>query len=209
MKLTVVINESQKKVLITESIADELIGVLKTNYDTVKKIIEETSDEFLGHFNILISWGATIGGLIEPLSRFIKGNFSGLSDTELNIILMGVIAIYFQNNKSKVKEIISIIEKRGLKEPFKEALRKSEEFKKAFIDFMESLNLHLFKVTNLMSYAFLAPILFYLAEYAASGEIDSATVKEITNRLIASGLLTVSSVGLKNSISQILKRFSS
>jgi len=209
MKLTVVINESQKKVLITESISDELIGVLKTNYDTVKKIIEETSDEFLGHFNILISWGATIGGLIEPLSRFIKGNFSGLSDTELNIILMGVIAIYFQNNKSKVKEIISIIEKRGLKGPFKEALRKSEEFKKAFIDFMESLNLHLFKVTNLMSYAFLAPILFYLAEYVSSGEIDSATVKEITNRLIASGLLTVSSVGLKNSISQILKRFSS
>jgi len=209
MKLTVVINESQKKVLITESISDELIGVLKTNYDTVKKIIEETSDEFLGHFNILISWGATIGGLIEPLSRFIQGNFSGLSDTELNIILMGVIAIYFQNNKSKVKEIINIIEKRGLKEPFKEALRKSEEFKKAFLDFMESLNLHLFKVTNLMSYAFLAPILFYLAEYASSGEIDSATVKEITNRLIASGLLTVSSVGLKNSISQILKRFSS
>jgi hypothetical protein len=209
MKLTVVINESQKKVLITESISDELIGVLKTNYDTVKKIIDETSDEFLGHFNILISWGATIGGLIEPLSRFIRGNFSGLSDTELNIILMGVIAIYFQNNKSKVKEIINIIEERGLKEPFKEALRKSEEFKKAFIDFMESLNLHLFKVTNLMSYAFLAPILFYLAEYATSGEIDSATVKEITNRLIASGLLTVSSVGLKNSISQILKRFSS
>ena len=134
---------------------------------------------------------------------------SGLSDTELNIILMGVIAIYFQNNKSKVKEIINIIEERGLKEPFKEALRKSEEFKKSFIDFMESLNLHLFKVTNLMSYAFLAPILFYLAEYATSGEIDSATVKEITNRLIASGLLTVSSVGLKNSISQILKRFSS
>lgn len=209
MKLTVVINESQRKVLITESISDELIGVLKTNYDTVKKIIDETSDEFLGHFNILISWGATIGGLIEPLSRFIRGNFSGLSDTELNIILMGVIAIYFQNNKSKVKEIINIIEERGLKEPFKEALRKSEEFKKAFIDFMESLNLHLFKVTNLMSYAFLAPILFYLAEYATSGEIDSATVKEITNRLIASGLLTVSSVGLKNSISQILKRFSS
>lgn len=209
MKLTVVINESQKKVLITESISDELIGVLKTNYDTVKKIIEETSDEFLGHFNILISWGATIGGLIEPLSRFIRGNFSGLSDTELNIILMGVIAIYFQSNKSKVKEIINIIEKRGLKEPFKDALKKSEEFKKAFIDFMESLNLHLFKVTNLMSYAFLAPILFYLAEYASSGEIDSVTVKEITNRLIASGLLTVSSVGLKNSISQILKRFSS
>ena len=209
MKLTVVINESQKKVLITESISDELIGVLKTNYDTVKKIIDETSHEFLGHFNILISWGATIGGLIEPLSRFIRGNFSGLSDTELNIILMGVIAIYFQNNKSKIKEVINIIEERGLKEPFKEALRKSEEFKKAFIDFMESLNLHLFKVTNLMSYAFLAPILFYLAEYATSGEIDSATVKEITNRLIASGLLTVSSVGLKNSISQILKRFSS
>jgi competence transcription factor ComK len=41
MKLTVVINESQKKVLITESISDVLIGVLKTNYETVKNIIEE------------------------------------------------------------------------------------------------------------------------------------------------------------------------
>ena len=88
MKLTVVINESQRKVLITESISDELIGVLKTNYDTVKKIIDETSKEFGGHFNILISWGATIGGLIEPLSRFIRGNYSGLSDAELSIILL-------------------------------------------------------------------------------------------------------------------------
>ena len=39
MKLTVVINESQRKVLIAESISDELIGVLKTNYDTVKKLL--------------------------------------------------------------------------------------------------------------------------------------------------------------------------
>jgi hypothetical protein len=209
MKLTVVINESQKKVLIAESISDELIGVLKTNYDTVKKIIDETSKEFGGHFNILISWGATIGGLIEPLSRFIRGNYSELSDTELSIILLGVISIYFQNNKSKAKKVIEIIKEKGLEEPFKMALRKSEEFNKIFFGFMESLNLHLYKVTNLMSYAFLAPILFYLAQYATSGEIDSATVKEITNRLLASGLLTVSSIGLRNSISQILKRFSS
>lgn len=209
MKLTVVINESQKKALITESISDELIGVLKTNYETVKKIIEETSKEFGGHFNILISWGATIGGLIEPLSRFIRGNFSGLSDAELSIVLLGVIAIYFQDNKVKLKKIIDIIKEKGLDEPFKMALKKSEEFKRVFIDFMSSLNLHLYKITNLMSYAFLAPILFYLAQYATSGEIDSTTVKEITNRLIASGLLTVSSIGLRNSISQILKRFSS
>lgn len=209
MKLTVVINESQRKVLITESISDELIGVLKTNYDTVKKIIEETSKEFGGHFNILISWGATIGGLIEPLSRFIRGNYSGLSDAELSIILLGVISIYFQDNKSKAKKVIQIIKEKGLEEPFKMALKRSEEFNNAFFGFMESLNLHLYKVTNLMSYAFLAPILFYLAQYATSGEIDSATVKEITNRLLASGLLTVSSIGLRNSISQILKRFSS
>jgi len=209
MKLTVVINESQKKVLVTESITDELIGVLKTNYETVKNIIEETSKEFGGHFNILISWGATIGGLIEPLSRFIRGNYSGLSDTELSIILTGVIAIFFQDNKSKIKKVIEIIKEKGLEEPFKAALLKSEEFKNAFLSFFGSLNLHLHKVTNLMSYAFLAPILFYLAQYATSGEIDNTTVKEITDRLMASGLLTVSSIGLRNSISQILKRFSS
>jgi hypothetical protein len=209
MKLTVVINESQKKVLITESISDELIGVLKTNYETVKNIIEETSKEFGGHFNILISWGATIGGLIEPLSRFIRGNYSGLSDTELSIVLLGVIAIYFQDNKSKVKEVLNVIKEKGLEEPFKMALYKSQEFKTAFMDFMGSLNLHLYKVTNLMSYAFLAPILFYLAQYATSGEIDSSTVKEISDRLLTSGLLTVSSIGLRNSISKIIKRFSS
>lgn len=209
MKLSVVINESQKKILVTESISNELITVLKKNYDTVKKIIEETSEEFGGHFNILISWGATVGGLIEPLSRFIRGNYSGLSDVEISIILLGVISLYFQDNKSKVKEVIKIIKEKGLEEPFKMALRKSEEFSKAFLGFMESLNLHLFKVTNLMSYSFLAPILFYLAQYATSGEIDSTIVKEITNRLLSSGLLTVSSIGLRNSISQILKRFSS
>ena len=209
MKLTVVINESQKKVLITESISDELIGVLKTNYETVKNIIEETSKEFGGHFNILISWGATIGGLIEPLSRFIRGNYSGLSDTELSVVLLGVIAIYFQDNKLKVKEVLNVIKEKGLEEPFKMALYKSQEFKTAFMDFMGSLNLHLYKVTNLMSYAFLAPILFYLAQYATSGEIDSSTVKEISDRLLTSGLLTVSSIGLRNSISKIIKRFSS
>jgi hypothetical protein len=209
MKLTVIINESQKKVLITESISDELIGVLKTNYETVKNIIEETSKEFGGHFNILISWGATIGGLIEPLSRFMRGNYSGLSDVELSLILLGVILIYFQDNKSKVKEVINVIKEKGLEEPFKIALYKSQEFKTAFMDFMGSLNLHLHKVTNLMSYAFLAPILFYLAQYATSGEIDNSTVKEISDRLLTSGLLTVSSIGLRNSISKIIKRFSS
>jgi len=208
MKISVLINEQQKKILINESIGDELVGILKNNYKYTKKVLEESSSIFGDNFKLLLTWGAAIGGLIEPLSRFIQGNFSGLSDIELSIILTGIIAIYFQDNKKKLKKVLEIIKERGLDEIFKSAVNKTEEFNAAFVDFMMSLNIHFFSITKLMTYAFLAPLLFYIAELVSTGQIDDKSVKEITARLISSGVLTVSAVSLKNTLTKLIKRFS-
>ena len=208
MKLTVVINESQKKVLITESISDELIGVLKTNYETVKNIIEETSKEFGGHFNILISWGATIGGFVGPLEDFLSGQYPELSDLEISLILMGVISSYYIDNKTFVTKIYEKIKEEGLIQPFKTVLNKSKELKEVFLEFIGSLGVTLHKVTNIMSYTFIIPLIPMLYNLA-KGDPNSVEPLHIAQRLSGFGLLTISGIILKELINKLIKRFRS
>jgi hypothetical protein len=207
MTKTLLINESQKKLILTESVNRELTDIVKKNYEFVKKVISVSSEQIKLNLEFLLTWGASIGGFVGPLNDFIVGKYPNLSDIELSLIITGVIMVYFTDNKKMVKSIIDKINQDGLTKPFKELLNKGEILKTTFLKFISSLNLTLHKVTNIMSYSFIIPLIPMLYESILSGVITSDNAKEIALRIGAFGLLTVSGVIIRELFIKLINRF--
>ena len=207
MGKTLIITESQKKLILSESVSDEFVSILKKNYEFTKRVLKQSSEQVNLNLEFLLTWGASIGGFMGPLNDFIAGKYPELSDIELSLIITGVISIYFADNRKMVNIIVDKIKEDGLVKPFKDLLNKSEELKSTFLDFMSSLNLTLHKVTNIMSYAFIIPLIPMLYESISNGVISSDNAKEIALRLGAFGLLTISGIIVRELIIKLIKRF--
>lgn len=208
MRKTILITESQKKVLLRESVNKEVGDMVKQNYEFAKNVINQTSEQIGLNLQFLITWGASIGGFVGPLNEFIQGKFPDLSEMEVSLILTGIIATYYIDNKKLVAKILNEIKGLGLMGEFTSVLRKSSQLKETFIQFIESLNITLHKVTNIMSYAFIIPIIPLIYNSAVNMSIDSKDAKELALRIGAFGLLTVSGIVVKELFSKLIKRFS-
>lgn len=207
MGITILINENQKRRLILEGSGDFIVETLSKNYDFVKKVIKDSSSQIGLNLEFLVSWGATIGGFVGPLEEFLRGAEPSLSDLEVSLILTGIISSYYLDNKEYVKKIIDTIKEKGLYKPFKKVLTKSKEFKSVFSDFISSLGITLHKVTNILSYTFILPLLPILYKMVTENNINSSEINNLSKRLIGFGLLTVSGIILKQLLTKIAKRF--
>jgi hypothetical protein len=103
----------------------------------------------------------------------------------------------------KVKKLIT---ENNLNSEFRDVLNISKELKSVFYDFMESLNITFFKVSNILGFTFLIPLLPYIHELSR-GEITSQDINRIVKILLSYGVITISSVTLKEIITKLIKRF--
>jgi hypothetical protein len=208
MSVTILITEEQKRRLLSEESGNKLGDVIKQNYEFVKKIVNDSSKQIGINLEFLITWGATIGGFVGPLEDFLSGQYPELSDLEISLILMGVISSYYIDNKTFVTKIYEKIKEEGLIQPFKTVLNKSKELKEVFLEFIGSLGVTLHKVTNIMSYTFIIPLIPMLYNLA-KGDSNSVEPLHIAQRLSGFGLLTISGIILKELINKLIKRFQS
>jgi len=209
MKRLLIINEQQKKLILTESIIDEFTKSIEEGYNYTSKVLKEVNENYKLNFEFLITWGASIGGFITPISEFLQGRFPEMSDLDLSLVLTGIIAVNFIDNKRSVEKVLKKIKEEGLSDIFKVGLDKSIELKEVMFKFLESLNITLFKITKMMSYAFIIPILVMLYTMVINKQINESDAKEITLRILGSGLVNVGGIMIKDLISKLITRFKS
>jgi hypothetical protein len=97
------------------------------------------------------------------------------------------------------------IKDEGLLEIFKNLYLKSEELKKALVEFLRSLKIFGDSMTSIMSYAFILPILGDIYEIFG-GEDIIETSKLISQRIAASGVVLIVGHSLTSFIEKILKQ---
>jgi hypothetical protein len=155
---------------------------------------------------MLLIWGAGVGGVMAPLNDFImSGNFN-LNEFQVASILCATSAILFNESKSTIKTLVDHIKKQGIFEVFSQVLKKGTKLRQTFFKFIESLNMTLYTISNIMSYSFIIPILPIIWEMSQSG-IKGNDVKEIIVRLMSFGLVSVSGNALKELITKLVARF--
>ena len=111
-------------------------------------------------------------------------------------------------NQKVIDKITDTIKKEGLLSLYTKTLKKGKELKNVFVKLIDSLNITTHKFTNIISYAFLIPILSILYNIS-SEDFSSSDVNEIVKRIMAAGLVTISGNLLKEVITKILNRFKS
>lgn len=206
--MKILITENQKKSLLNESIANKIADSINEMKKFSKEVIKDASQQTGLDFSFLLSWGATLGGLMMPVSQFVQGNHPELSSMDLSLIIVGAMTTYYASNKKILLKILDIIKERGLIDIFDEVLSTTENLKNVFLSFIQSLNVTMGRMSNMLAYTFIIPLLPQLFEIAQSN-FDDNQIKLIAYRLIGYGSITVSSILVRNLITKIIKRFRS
>ena len=206
MKMNILITESQERMILNESIGREFGDILKRNSDIAKLISVQIKEITGGDKAALLTFGASIGGLMGPVGDFLEGKYPNMNDLEISLLLTGVISTFFYNSPKLIDKIKSKISEKNLDSEFDVALSKAQELKDTFFDFMESLNITLFKVSNILGFAFLIPLLPYIHQLS-EGKLSMTDINKIVTILLSYGIITITSSTLKEIIVKLIKRF--
>lgn len=205
--MEILINPKQTRILLKESTHNNIGDSIKSAYNQVKDILSKSGKQIGENLTFLVTWGASIGGMVRPLNEFLHKKNPELTDMELSLLLTGIIANYYLDNKELMDKIIQKIKDDGLIGVFDSLLSKSEELKKAFFEFIKSIGVLTHKMTNIMSYAFIIPLIPTIYQAVSEGFISEQDSYEIAERISAFGLLTISGLAIKHIILKIIKRF--
>ena len=206
MKMNILITESQERMILNESIGREFGDILKRNSDIGKLISAQIKEIIGGDKAALLTFGASIGGFMGPVGDFLEGKYPNMNDVEISLLLTGVFATFFYNSPKLIEKIKSKISEKKLDSEFEVALSKSQELKDTFFDFMESLNITLFKVSNILGFAFLIPLLPYIHQLS-EGKLSMTDINKIVTILLSYGFITITSSTLKEIMIKLIKRF--
>ena len=203
------ITETQLKTILNEEKSSKIINSLKYLNSFTKELIIKAKKDWNLDFKFLITWGTAIGGFAAPLNHFIRTGDFNLTDKQITLILIGIISVYYYNNKRALSKIIEIIKSEGIENEFKQVLSKSKELKNSFVKFMISINKTMSDTFSIMRYAFLIPIISddIMETLIGGSDVKTATAL-IVKRLLAYGVITFGSDILSNVIESILKRLS-
>ncbi len=204
--MNILITESQERMILNESIGREFGNILRQNSDVGKLISAQIKEITGGDKVALLTFGASIGGLMGPVGDFLEGKYPSMNEVEISLLLTGVFATFFYNSPKLINKIKDIIKEKGLESEFDVTLSKTKELNETFFDFMESLNITLFKVSNILGFAFLIPLLPYIHQIS-DGRLSIMDINRIVSILVSYGVITISSATLKEIMIKLIKRF--
>jgi hypothetical protein len=204
--MKVLITENQYRTILLESSKNSLNNVLDDLKEFATMVIEKTQQDVGVNLKMLLIWGAGVGGVMVPLNEFIQNGDFNLNDFQIASILCATTAILYGESKSVINELFKVIKDEGIVDEFNRVLSKGSKLKKVFLNFIQSLNMTLSSVTNIMSYSFIIPILPILWDMSQTG-VTKPEVKEIVIRLMSFGLTAISGNTLRELITKLVNRF--
>jgi hypothetical protein len=201
------INESQLRVILQEQDQSKMSDYMKELYSFTSNLVTKAKKSYGLNLKLLLTWGASVGGLVMPLDRFIKSGRFELTDEQATLILVGIACTFFYDNAKSLRTILLKIKDEGLEDTFKEVLVKSKNLKNSFTTFLKSANVTLGSTLELVTYSFLIPIITDIQSAIVDGGDLQTTAMTIAKRLVASGVVLVGQIALTETIKKILKKF--
>ena len=201
------ITESQLQLILSEQKNDDnLSGSLKRMKSFTNNMVSKILKTYDINLKMFLTWGTSIAGLVMPLNEFLRtGNFN-LSESERYLVLSGIAFLIFFEGKRGINKVLSKIKEEGLEEVFDTTLLKAYQLKDSFATFLRSTRVITSQVLEIVSYAFLIPIIGDIQELASSSSDVRQTALIIAERLAASGVVLLSKEILFLMFKKLIKR---
>jgi hypothetical protein len=201
------ISEQQLKVILMEQDRSRMSDSMKKLYNFTDSLVTKAARIYGLNVKMLLTWGASVAGLIMPLDNYIRSGRFNFSENQITLILVGVGMMLFYNTRKVTSKVIEKIREEKLEGVFQVLLRKATELKVSFVDFMDALNVTLGNFLEVVSYSFLIPIITDIQKIAQKTSSISEAAAMIAQRLIASGVIVVGAQALTSLIKKLLKKF--
>lgn len=200
------ITESQLRKILTEQEESRLGDYMKELNAFTKNIVNRVHKAYGLNLRMFATWGTAVAGLMVPLDQWIRsGNFE-LSDDQRMLILAGIASILFFETKRPFMKLMKTIKDEGLKEVLEIGLSKGSELKDAFVGFMNSVKISVGSFMDIVSYAFLIPIISDIQSIANNSVDPKQAALMIAERLAASGVVIIGSQVLTRALKKIIDR---
>ena len=204
--MNILLTEDQYKKILGESVSNDVKEKMVKSESLTKQIVRDSKQKFKLDSSFLLTWGAVLGGFMNPVAQFLNGKHPELTSTDISLISLGVIMTYFFSNTDKLRTVLDLIRKNGLVNEFDEALQKAGALKDAFVEFMRSLGVLISSVGNMLAYTFLIPLLPTLLTMSQSG-ITEAKLQFLVKSIMGYVGLITSSTALQKIIEKMVNRF--
>jgi len=202
--MDILITESQTKILISEGVSDVLEGIYTETKDYSSDLFKRVYKKLGLNLRILLTFSSMIGGLARPLEEYLAGKFTGLNEEEIILIVIGVVAIIFNENKKMTIEILNRIKDSGISDEFNDGLKQTKKLLSSFQRFLlSSLKTGSF-ITDVISYTYMIPLLGYLTMTLQGQDFSQQEINMLVQRLISIGIFTVSTEVLDGIVKKIL-----
>jgi uncharacterized alkaline shock family protein YloU len=195
MKL--IITENQYKVLLTESFKDRLDNTLQSTKEYAKKAVLDVSNQLGFNFRFLLTYAAGIGAVIEPVTKFIKGEFPNLSDVDVNSLAICAVLVVFYKGKDYY-QIKEKIKSKGLNFEFESAISKADDIKEKIVDLLNILGHSVYTMKDIIAYTFLLPVLGMLFGVINKYGVDSEEFLSFLRAVTTSSLITASGTVIRD-----------
>jgi hypothetical protein len=201
------ISEQQLKVILMEQDRSRMSDYMKKLYNFTNTLVNKASKIYGLNVKMLLTWGASVAGLVMPLDNYIRTGRFNLNEEQTILVLVGVAMMLFYNTRKTTSKVIEKIREENLEDVFQVLLRKATELKVSFVDFLKAINVTVGNLMEIVSYSFLIPIITDIQKVAQKTSSISETAAMIAQRLIASGVIVISAQVLTSLIKKLLKRF--
>lgn len=205
--MKVLVTEEQYQVLLNERIGEQVTSTLKRLDKLLKKIIKDVKQQFGVSTKFALTYGAGIGALMEPVEKYLNGEFSGLESWQVSSLVIAAISIVYFEGK-EYQKLKKDIEQQGLGDELKGAVSKTEQLKDKFSSMLNVLGISVYRGADILAYTFLLPILGMVINVVNTFGFDSVEMATLSSSLIHSGLITVSSVVFRDVIQKIASKIS-
>lgn len=201
------ISQSQLQLILNEQRGDDNISdSLKRMKSFTNNMVGKVLKTYDINLKMFLTWGTSIAGLVMPLNEFLKSGNLQLNENERYLVLCGVAFLIFFEGKRGMQKLLMKIKEEGLEEVFDATILKAYQLKDAFTDFLRSTKIISSQFLEIISYAFLIPIIGDIQGLVANTTDLKSTAIMVAERLIASGAILLSREVLLNLVRKLIKR---
>lgn len=195
--MKVLLTEQQYRRVLKEGYNEKIGSSLMKLHDFSKKVVSDAAYQLKFDFRFLVSYGAGIGAILQSVFEYLDGNFNGLDDTQIaGLAVMAVGVVFFENKD--LKSALNKINEMGLTDELDQAVVYTDKLKSKFSYLLKLLGMSIHRVSNIVSYSFLIPILSIVIDIVTKHGVDSTQFQMLIESLLTSGLIAVEGVALRD-----------
>jgi len=86
--MNVLITEQQNKIILLEGMSDIMSAIFEHGADFSANLYKRIMKRYKFNLKILLTFGAGVGALMEPLMEFLKGNYPDLNEEQITLLVV-------------------------------------------------------------------------------------------------------------------------